>query len=97
MPKLKIFFCNDIFKTARILITKLLKDEFELIETACNPDVVFCSIFGKQYKKYKCKKICFIGENCFPDFNKYDYVVSPHYIEFSRHLRIPYYAMTIEY
>ena len=79
------------------LIYRLLSDKYEFIESNNDPDVIVYSLYGNEHIKYTCKKICVIGENSFPDFNECDYAISPHYINFQRHLRMPFYVFNKEY
>ena len=94
--KLKIAF-SDGGHFCKNLVAKLFVDEYEFIYDQPNPDVLVYSLYGNEHRQFRCKKICVIGENSFPDFNECDYAVSPHYIEFDRHLRVPFYAFNKEY
>ena len=79
------------------LVFSLLSDEYECVIDQNSPDLLVYSLYGNSHLKYNCKKLQVIGENSFPNFNECDYAISPHYIDFDRHCRIPFYAFTKEY
>jgi hypothetical protein len=71
----------------------LLKDKFE-IEITPNPDFVIYSVFGRSYKKYKCTRIFYTGENVCSNFKECDYAFTFDHIENNpRHYRLPLYGM----
>jgi hypothetical protein len=55
--------------------TSLLNDltNWEISET---PDLLFCSCFGHQHRRYDCKKIFYTGENWLPNPWAYDFFFS---------------------
>ncbi|WP_177184232.1 glycosyltransferase family 10 domain-containing protein [Pseudobutyrivibrio sp. UC1225] len=56
-------------------------------------DFVFCSLMGNDFLEYDCPRILFVGENCIPDFNLYDYGIGFARMEFAdRYIRYPLYA-----
>lgn len=56
-----------------------------------NPDLLFFSVFGTDYKEFKCKRIFFTGENVRPDYKKCDYSFTFDYINDKRNYRLPLY------
>jgi hypothetical protein len=62
------------------------------LELSDNPEVIFYSVFGKEYLNYKCHRIFYTGENVRPNFNECDLALSFDYIEDSRHIRLPLYT-----
>ncbi|GBF23226.1 alpha(1,3/1,4) fucosyltransferase [Candidatus Gastranaerophilus sp. (ex Termes propinquus)] len=56
------------------------------------PDFLFYSCVGEEFKKYKnCVKIFYTGENAVPNFNECDYAIGFDHIVFEdRYLRFPY-------
>jgi len=70
--------------------TPILKKYFN-IEINPKPDILIHSVFGHQYLKYNCIRICYTGENRRPDFNKSDYHIGFDYIDDQRYLRWPYF------
>lgn len=66
MDKLKVAFLNfwPEIKDENIFLP-ILQKHFNVEINLTNPDVIFHSIFGgiEETKKYKCKKILFLGEN----------------------------------
>lgn len=79
------------------LLFRLLNSKYEFVIDQSNPDLLVYSLYGNQHLRYNCKKLQIIGENSFPNFNECDYAISPHYISFDRHCRIPFYAFNKEY
>lgn len=70
--------------------TKMLKTKYNVVLDSENPDFVFCSNFGREYVKYDCIRILFLGEAKTPDFNVYDYAIGFDDITYSdRYLRYP--------
>lgn len=59
------------------------------IEVNPKPDILIHSIYGKDYLKYNCIRVCFTGENTRPDFSKSDYHLGFDYNDDSRYLRWP--------
>lgn len=71
----------------------LLSSKFE-VEISSNPDFVIYSVFGRSYKKYKCIRIFYTGENVRPNFKECDYAFTFDHIENNpRHYRLPLYGM----
>lgn len=64
--------------------------DVEIVEK--EPEVLFCSVFGREHMKYDCVKVLFCGENLAPNFNWYDYAIGSDWIDFGdRYLRVPLY------
>ncbi|MDR2657097.1 MAG: hypothetical protein LBB86_04650, partial [Oscillospiraceae bacterium] len=56
------------------------------------PDVLFHSVFGREFMEYDCLRVFYTGECCTPDFNACDYAIGFDYIDFGdRYLRLPLY------
>jgi hypothetical protein len=71
----------------------LLKNKYE-IEITPDPDFVIYSVFGRSYKKYKCIRIFYTGENVRPNFKECDYAFTFDHIENNpRHYRLPLYGL----
>lgn len=72
-----------------LFLYKFLIKYFD-IELSEDPEIVICSCFGNEFKKYSCIKIFYTGENITPDFNLYDYAIGFDYITFDdRYIRFP--------
>jgi len=74
------------------IFLNILKKHYN-VEISKQPDFLFYSCFGDNYKKYSnCVKIFFTNENIVPDFNETDYAFGFHNIQFEdRYLRFPEY------
>lgn len=95
--KIKIFFTDfwNGFNPDNNFFINRLRNDFEIDLDEKNPDYLFYSWNGFQYRKYKnAVKIYFTGENDIPDFNMCDYAISFHPLQFSdRHLRFPLFGI----
>lgn len=94
MQEIRVYFC-DFWKEHTLendFFLNILKNKYKFIIDKKNPDFIFCSCYGKEYRKYSCPRIFYSGENITPDFNIYDYAISFDYIDFGkRYLRVPIY------
>jgi alpha(1,3/1,4) fucosyltransferase len=81
MDKLKVAFI-DFWPhfTIENIFLPILEKNFEVIIDEIKPDVIFHSVFSKNYQKYKCRKILYIAENFRPTQFDTDYTISydPH-------------------
>ena len=78
------------FKPEITPFIQIVSTEFNLVEDYENPEVVICSVFGQNYKKYDCPRIMYTGEPVSPDFSSYDYVIGFNHIFYpERYLRMP--------
>jgi hypothetical protein len=67
------------------------------IEISSEPDFVIYSVFGQNYKKYKCTRIFYTGENIRPNFNRCDYAFTFDHMENNpRHYRLPLYGIYLK-
>lgn len=83
------------------VIMEALSPNYE-VKFSDDPDIIFswypvCGLKGTDYYKYNCKRCLWLLETEFPDFNTFDYVVSPYHNlkYYDRHLYIPYSIMSI--
>lgn len=65
------------------------------VEISDNPDYVFCSVFSRDFLRFKDSiRIFYTGECQIPDFNLYDYALGFDHISFGdRYMRFPYYLL----
>jgi len=71
----------------------LLKSRFN-IELADQPDfVIYSNPESHLHRLHNCVKIYFGVESFLPDWTECDYALTCHYLNDSRHLRLPYYAL----
>jgi alpha(1,3/1,4) fucosyltransferase len=70
------------------LLSKRFK--FKIVD---NPDFLIYSSFGKEFLKYNCVRIFYVGENIRPNFNECDYAFSFDYPVTERNYRLPLYKM----
>ncbi len=63
-------------------------------ELSPNPDILFFSAFGKEYKKFKCLKVFYTGENRRPNFRHCNFSISFDIDSYQkRNLRWPLYQL----
>ena len=76
---------------------KALADNLEL-NISENPEYLIDRGLGFGHLKYDCIKILFLGENCVPDFNTFDYAVGFDDLSFGdRYIRHPLFARYSSY
>lgn len=63
------------------------------LEISEQPDVLFFSVFGKDFEQYKCLRIFYTGECYEPNLSIADLSLSFSYINDSRHYRLPLYVL----
>lgn len=89
---IKINFCSFLedFNIYDNFLLDILKQRYN-IEFSEEPDFLFYSIFGGDFKGYKnCVKIFYTEENFTPVFNDCDYAIAFDYIDFGeRYMRLP--------
>ena len=93
-----------VFPSPVDFFVRTLRDEYEVrvvrsdwcgnpINTNETPDLVIFSHPGSEHAKYDCPKIFFSGEPCDLNFDNYDYAMTYHFSDDSRHYRLPLYAL----
>ena len=77
------------------LIFEALSKNYD-VKFSDNPDIIFswypvCGLKGTDYHKYQCKRCLWLLESEVPDFNCFDYAISPYhnFKYYDRHLYIP--------
>lgn len=92
-PKVKInfvdFWSSNVKENELYL---LLIKHFDL-ELTNDPDFVIYSCFWKEFLKYNCVRIFYIGENIRPNFNECDYSFSYDYPVDDKNYRLPLYRL----
>jgi hypothetical protein len=93
LERVKINFCDfwPGFNKHNNYFVDLLKREY-CLEITTDPDFLIYSVFGNEYKKYKCTRIFYTGENVRPNFSDCDYAFTFDHIDDPRHYRLPLYA-----
>ena len=72
------------FKPFNVLFMEILVPKYKFI-LSDNPDILFCSHFSDEHKKYKnCKKIFVVSEPLDFDFGLYDYAIGYPYLNDKR-------------
>ncbi|MFN8256703.1 MAG: glycosyltransferase family 10 [Bacteroidales bacterium] len=94
MDEIKINFCDfwNGFNKEENLFINLLRQKYS-VSISEKPDLIFYSVFSKNFYKYKCIRIFYTGENLRPNFNECDFAISFDYINDKRHLRYPLYLL----
>ncbi|MHC4593983.1 MAG: glycosyltransferase family 10 domain-containing protein [Planctomycetota bacterium] len=77
-------------------IFMILSKKFEL-QLSENPDFLIYSCFGRNFLKYKCVRIFYVGENVRPNFDECDYAFSFDYPVTERNYRLPLYKLYGEF
>lgn len=89
---IRVKFCSfwEDFNIEDNFLLDVLKQKYN-IEFSENPDFLFYSIFGSDFKSYdNCVKIFYTEENISPIFNDCDYAIAHDYLSFEeRYLRLP--------
>lgn len=85
-------FWNDFNKKDNFF-WNIFSKEYEL-ELSDNPDILFYSCFGNEYRRYNCVRVSYIGENMRPNFKECDFSfsfdITP---ENPRNYRLPLYVL----
>lgn len=82
--KIKIAFCDVYpgFDLKHNIFYDILNKYYE-VEFSDNPDFLFYSCFGNEFRKYQnCVKIFFTAEDIIPNFNECDYALGFNYLNF---------------
>ena len=97
-PPLAVWFSdfgNHPGKPSREIdfILAALAQRFSISLDSGSPDVLFYSVYGMDFRKYRCRRILFSGENRKPDFAECDFALTfdP---DGGRNLRLPYYVVS---
>lgn len=80
------------------IITKALREFYDVEIVADNGDYVFCSCYGDKhlYVSQRSIKIYYTPEYIVPDFNFFDYALGFDYLDFGdRYMRLPIYYGTV--
>lgn len=74
----KIFFTDfwGDFDFEDNIFVNVLKDKYEIEITDRNPDILFYSVFGWEFRKYNCLRVFFTGENIRPKMDQCDFSFS---------------------
>ncbi len=75
--KIKVNFVDfwRVFDKTYNLIWNLMARKYDL-EISEDPDILFYSYFGQEFKKYSCTRVMFQGENFRPNFKECDFAFS---------------------
>ena len=82
--KIKIAFCDVYrgFEEKNNIFYNLLNKYYD-VEFSDEPDFLFYSCFGNEFRKYQnCVKIFFTGEDIIPNFNECEYALGFNYLNF---------------
>ena len=95
-PKLKIKFSDfwgADFNPKKNYFTDVLAKRFDII-ISDDPDFLVYSVYSYNFRKYKCIRILFTGENLRPNFNECDWSFSFDYDDYNgKNYRYPLYAV----
>ena len=92
---LKVAFCDfhEGFDPADNFLLRLLEPHFA-VELSDDPEVLFFSFFGREHRRYSCKRIYWTGENYWPDYRHCDVALTFDHFAHPRHWRFPLYALS---
>jgi hypothetical protein len=97
MRRIKIIFVGfwpDFIATNNYFYN-LLKTKYDL-EISDKPDYLFYfTRYNQEYRKYRCIRIFYTGENIRPDFSECDYAFSFDFSDNPNNYRLPLYAMYV--
>lgn len=88
-------FWPDFIKTNNYFYNILISYYDIVIDDT--PEILFYSCFGREYLKYNCKRILYLGENIRPDFTACDFAFSYDYTWRKKHFRLPLYSLYIDH
>lgn len=88
-------FWSNLDKTDNYFYNLLIQKYKVVIDD--DPDILFYSCYGREYLKYKCKRIFFSGENVRPDFMACDFAFSFDFNKRKNHFRLPLYSLYIDH
>jgi hypothetical protein len=71
---------------------KLIARRFE-VEITGDPDFLVFSGFGRSFRRYRCLRIFYTGENRGADFSECDFAFTSDYLDHPDHFRLPHYAI----
>jgi alpha(1,3/1,4) fucosyltransferase len=66
------------------------------VQLTDKPDILFYSVYGKDYLNYSCYRICFTPENERLDFTGFDYGLGFDYMEHPDYMRLPLYSVYLD-
>ena len=96
-PSLAVWFSDfggsDGSSSGIDFIRATLPRRFAISLDSSSPDVLFYSVYGMDFRKYRCRRIFFSSENRKPDFSECDFALTfdP---DGKRNLRLPHYVAT---
>jgi alpha(1,3/1,4) fucosyltransferase len=72
--------------------TNLLARRFD-VEINDDPDVLIYSGYGRTFRRYRCLRIFYTGENRAADFSECDFAFTSDHIDHPDHYRLPHYVI----
>ena len=96
LPEIKIDFIDfwpGFIKTDNFFY-ELLSKKFNVL-ISDDPEVIFYSVYGNEYLKYKCLRIFYTAENTRADYSACDFALTFDYDSRPNHYRFPLYRFYI--
>jgi hypothetical protein len=95
--KINFDLCDfgDRYDKQNNFFVKTLRQRFD-IQITTSPDYMLYCFGTEVHRLYTCTKIYFTPEVDLPDFNECDYALTSRYVDDPRHLRVPYYALSLK-
>jgi alpha(1,3/1,4) fucosyltransferase len=93
--KIKVFFTDfwEDYDMYNNIFTKTLKLDFEVEISSDEPDILFYSWLGDNFKYFKCIRIFYTPENLKPKYKECDFSLSFELWKDKRNLRFPIYLL----
>ena len=94
MKRITLDFCDfwPGFSKTENYFYRLLTTTYDVV-LSDSPDYVIYSCFGRRFRRYKCVRIFYSGENRRVDFGQCDYAFTHDYADSPRHYRLPLYGL----
>ena len=92
-PRIRVGF-SDYFKgfdPHNHYLLRLLQERYRF-EVCDDPDFLIYFSYSNNFRKYRCMRIFWTGENAWPDFTECDYAFTFNFCDHPNHFRVPIYS-----
>lgn len=97
-PRIRLAFSDYYrgFDPRTHYLPQLLSQRYQ-IELSDDPDFVIYFSYSNNFRRYRCIRIFYTGENVWPDFTECDYAVTFNFCDHPNHFRLPIYCRDDEH